>query len=134
MSTYDPLILCNEVICRSSDLEDAGLAFRFFVKPEVLQADGARDIKSTDLQLPAFVFRYYGEVYAYLNRCSHIPMEMDWKPGDFFSSDKKYLICATHDAHYLPETGLCVAGPCPKGSGLIKLNIAEREGQVYLIA
>lgn len=133
MSAKEPLILGNEVICGSSDLEDAGLAFRFFVKSEVLQSLDLKNVKSTDIQLPAFAFRYCGEVYAYLNRCAHIPMELDWRPGDFFSLDKKYLICATHDAHYLPKTGESISGPCPKGSGLIKLNIAEREGQVYLL-
>jgi nitrite reductase/ring-hydroxylating ferredoxin subunit len=29
---------------------------------------------------PAFVIRHRGHPHAYLNRCAHVPMEMDW-PG-----------------------------------------------------
>jgi nitrite reductase/ring-hydroxylating ferredoxin subunit len=29
----------------------------------------------------AFALRYEGQVVAYLNRCVHVPTEMDWKHG-----------------------------------------------------
>lgn len=31
----------------------------------------------------AFAIRYQGHVYAYLNQCRHIPVEMDYRDGDF---------------------------------------------------
>jgi nitrite reductase/ring-hydroxylating ferredoxin subunit len=32
----------------------------------------------------AFAIRYKGQVHAYLNRCTHVPMEMDYQPNRFF--------------------------------------------------
>ena len=31
----------------------------------------------------AFAVRYDGQAYAYLNQCSHVPMEMDYQPDRF---------------------------------------------------
>ena len=31
----------------------------------------------------AFALRFDGRVVAYLNRCAHVPTEMDWQPGQF---------------------------------------------------
>ena len=134
MTVKEPLISLGEVICNSEDLEESSLAFRFLVRAKDVLAWKFELLQQPNQEHPAFAIRYRGHVYAYLNRCAHIPMEMDWNPGKFLSLDKQYLICATHDAHYLPDTGICTSGPCPKGSGLVKLTISEREGQVYLIA
>lgn len=55
---------------------------------------------------------YEGCVYAYVNRCRHIPISMDWVDNDFFTEDKRYLVCANHGATYEPATGECIWGPC----------------------
>lgn len=80
----------------------------------------------------AFVVRYRGRVYGYVNRCAHVWVELDWQPGEFFDASGLYLICSSHGAVYLPDTGLCVGGPC-KGRSLAKLSIEELDGQVYLV-
>jgi nitrite reductase/ring-hydroxylating ferredoxin subunit len=77
----------------------------------------------------AFVLRFRGVVHGYLNRCAHVPMEMDWQPGQFFDSSQRWILCATHGAAYEPDTGLCIAGPC-NGARLIKLDIEEADGAV----
>jgi nitrite reductase/ring-hydroxylating ferredoxin subunit len=82
--------------------------------------------------LPAFAVRYDGVVFAYLNRCAHISVQLDWAEGDFFDMSGLYLMCATHGATYFPDSGKCAAGPC-KGGGLQPLPIAEHGGNVYLI-
>ncbi len=35
----------------------------------------------------AFALRFDGIVVAYLNRCTHVPTEMDWQPGEFLDAD-----------------------------------------------
>ena len=40
----------------------------------------------------AFALRFEGQVVAYLNRCAHVPTEMDWQEGEFLDSDKRYII------------------------------------------
>jgi hypothetical protein len=38
---------------------------------------------STVAPARAFALRFDGRVVAYLNRCAHVPTEMDWQPGEF---------------------------------------------------
>ncbi|MEM5402312.1 MULTISPECIES: Rieske (2Fe-2S) protein [Paraburkholderia] len=73
-----------------------------------------------------FFVRYGGEVYGYLNRCAHVPMELDWVEGQFFESSGLYLMCATHGAIYQPDTGKCVGGPC-RGGRLRPVQVEERD-------
>jgi len=79
-----------------------------------------------------FAVRYNGGVYGYLNQCAHVPVELDWQEGLFFDLSRHYLICSTHGAHYEPDSGYCVMGPC-KGKSLHRLNVYEHDGNVYLI-
>jgi len=81
----------------------------------------------------AFAIRYGGKVYAYLNSCAHIQVELDWLDGEFFDHSKLYLICATHGATYEPDSGYCVLGPC-RGKRLVAVPVAERGGEVLLVA
>lgn len=105
-------------ICRSEDVQERAQGLRFQL-PEL----GERTT--------GFVVRYNGRLQAYVNRCAHLPVELDWNEGDFFNVTREYLICATHGAHYQPESGACVMGPC-KGSGLQKLVVLERDGEVLI--
>lgn len=77
----------------------------------------------------AFVVRHAGEVHAYVNRCTHVPMEMDWQPNRFFDDTGQWLLCASHGAAYAPDTGACAGGPCR--GGLVKVPVQERDGVVY---
>jgi nitrite reductase/ring-hydroxylating ferredoxin subunit len=78
----------------------------------------------------AFALRFDGTVRAYLNRCAHVPAEMDWQPGEFLDSDKRFILCAIHGATYEPAGGRCVGGPCGRGR-LTALRTEERGGMVY---
>jgi len=106
------------LICAGGDLVEGGDGVRFELKWEGETA-------------PAFAIRHGGRVHAYLNRCAHIAMELDWKPGKFFDADGEYLICSTHGALYAPESGHCRGGPC-RGAKLVGLNVFEADGNVYL--
>jgi nitrite reductase/ring-hydroxylating ferredoxin subunit len=81
---------------------------------------------------PAFVIRHPHGVAAYINRCAHLALELDWDRGNFFDLDQRYLVCATHGALYTAATGECVSGPC-NGSALEALEVAETDGTIYLV-
>jgi nitrite reductase/ring-hydroxylating ferredoxin subunit len=81
--------------------------------------------------VPAFVIRFGGAVHAYLNRCGHRSLELDWSEGEFFDAFGEHLLCATHGARYAPASGTCVGGPCG-GAGLVKLAVSEQNGDVLL--
>jgi len=106
------------LICASGELAEAGDGVRFELEWEGETA-------------PAFAIRHGGRVHAYVNRCAHIAMELDWKQGKFFDTDGEYLICSTHGALYAPESGACRGGPC-RGAKLVGLNVFEADGNVYL--
>ena len=78
----------------------------------------------------AFALRFDGRVVAYLNRCVHVAAEMDWQPGEFLDSDRRFIMCSIHGATYEPADGRCVGGPCGKGR-LTALAVAESDGAVY---
>ncbi len=105
------------LICATEALVDGGSGVRFTV---------SRHGKNE----PAFAVRYRGRAFAYLNRCGHVPIELDWQQGEFFDDSKLYLICSTHGALYAPESGRCQSGRC-NGNGLIPLCVEERDGAVY---
>jgi nitrite reductase/ring-hydroxylating ferredoxin subunit len=76
------------------------------------------------------VLRFEGTLRAYINRCAHVPTEMDWQPGEFFDLDKRWILCSIHGAAYEPADGRCVGGPCGRGR-LTAVTVQERDGQVY---
>ena len=78
----------------------------------------------------AFALRFDGRVVAYLNRCVHVPTEMDWQPGEFLDGDRRWIVCSIHGAMYEPASGHCIGGPCAKGR-LTPIAVAESGGQVY---
>lgn len=103
-------------LCSSAELVDSGLAVPF-------------DVVYAGQACRAFAIRYRGEPHAYLNRCTHVPMEMDYQANRFFDDTGQWLLCATHGAAYLPSTGDCAGGPCR--GGLVKIPLSESGGVVH---
>ena len=101
-------------------LQEGGKGLRFDLKAE-----------SNGEIIPAFAIHFDYSYFAYLNRCGHIAVQLDYMPGQFFSDDGQTLICSTHGAEYAPDSGACLGGPC-YGVGLEPLAIIERDGKLYL--
>lgn len=80
--------------------------------------------------IEAVLLNYEGRLYAYVNRCRHISLSMDWVDNHFFSEDKRYLICANHGATYEPATGECVWGPC-FGAFLQGVPLEISDGKIF---
>ena len=103
-------------LCNSRDLMDGGPGVPF-------------DVIYGGQICRAFAIRFQGQVYAYLNRCSHVAMELDFQPNQFFDDSGKFLICATHGALYAPDTGRCKGGP--GRGGLSPIALSETDGVVH---
>jgi len=108
----------NKLVFSSASLTNKGLGLRFKMPMYGEFVSG-------------FLIRYENKVYAYVNQCAHIPIELDWKEGEFFTAEKDFLICATHGAQYQPNTGLCVMGPC-KGRSLKPMDVLEENGRIVV--
>ena len=69
-----------------------------------LEVDGQKD--------RAFVVRLAsGELRAYVNRCRHANLPLDWGDDRFVDAEGK-LACRAHGARFEPESGRCFEGPC----------------------
>ena len=108
------------LVCASDQVLEGGRGVRFEVRAFGDKATG-------------FVVRFGGKAYAYLNRCAHVPIELDWAEGEFFESSGLYLMCSTHGAIYVPESGFCAGGPC-KGGRLRPIGVREEAGSIYWLA
>jgi len=109
----------ERLICDSTTLRDAGDGVRF-------------EVEYFGERAPAFAVRHEGRVYAYLNRCAHVAMELDWREGQFFDLQGRDLICSTHGAVYAAASGRCLGGPCG-GEPLVRLQVEERDGRIYYL-
>jgi nitrite reductase/ring-hydroxylating ferredoxin subunit len=113
MSGADSMAHAAVRVCAADELVEGGAGVRMAAK-------------HCGKDAVVFFIRYGAGVYGYLNRCAHVPTELDWVEGQFFESSGLYLICATHGALYAPDTGRCVGGPC-RGGGLRPVMVEERD-------
>ena len=104
-------------LCASSALVERDKAYVF-------------DVSLWGARSSAFALRIDGQLVAYLNRCAHVPTEMDWQPGEFLDTERRFIVCSIHGALYEPTDGRCVGGPCGRGR-LMPVTVDERDGQVY---
>jgi nitrite reductase/ring-hydroxylating ferredoxin subunit len=77
-----------------------------------------------------FLINFNGEFHAYVNRCRHVPMAMDWVENQFFAEESRYLMCQTHGAYYEPASGECIAGPPTACGKFLYRVLTEIEGGV----
>lgn len=69
-----------------------------------------------------FLVRKAGEIRGYLNQCPHTGGPLDWVPDQFLDLDRRWIQCATHDALFNIDSGLCIAGPC-SGQSLTSVEL-----------
>jgi nitrite reductase/ring-hydroxylating ferredoxin subunit len=103
-------------ICASEDLVDGGKGVVF-------------DLLEYQRPARAFVLRFQGQVVGYLNRCAHVPAELDWQPGEFLDAERREIVCSIHGATYHPLSGRCTGGPGGRGR-LTPLRVEELAGRV----
>jgi nitrite reductase/ring-hydroxylating ferredoxin subunit len=109
-------VLAAQPLCTSEALAEKGRAVLF-------------DVRFVGAPARAFALRFDGRVVAYLNRCAHLSVEMDWQPGEFLDAGREYIVCAIHGASYEPGSGRCAGGPCGRGR-LMAIDVVERDGRV----
>ena len=107
----------REHLCEAAALAERGQALVF-------------DVMEYGRPARAFALRFDGAVVAYMNRCAHVPTEMDWQPGEFLDAEREFIVCSIHGASYEPRSGRCAGGPCGRGR-LTPLAVEESAGQVY---
>jgi nitrite reductase/ring-hydroxylating ferredoxin subunit len=81
-----------------------------------------------------FVVRWLGGLQAWRNACPHINgAPMAWRKDGYLSADGSRIVCHAHGAQFLPDTGLCVSGPC-LGKKLTPVQIVvETDGDLFAV-
>jgi len=104
-------------VCTVKDVPDpGGLGF------EISEHGKKRDV---------VVIHWRNSWYAYLNRCPHTGVNLNWLPDQFFDIENELIQCSMHGALFRPESGMCVHGPCI-GQSLKNLLCVVEDGQVYV--
>jgi len=78
----------------------------------------------------ALAVRWRGALHAWVNRCRHQGLPLDFGDGHVFDEAADALVCCHHGARYRPDTGVCVAGPC-RGARLTPLALEVRDGALW---
>ena len=110
--------MCEFELCRLSDLPAEGS--RGF---SISTPSGAQDI---------FLVRKGERVFGYQNSCPHTGGPLDWVPDQFLNLEGNLIQCATHDALFRIEDGLCLKGPCA-GQSLKALAVAVNGDRVSIV-
>jgi nitrite reductase/ring-hydroxylating ferredoxin subunit len=60
-----------------------------------------------------FVVRWGGVLQAWRNACPHVDgAPMAWRKDAYLNADGSRIVCHAHGAEFLPDSGMCVQGPC----------------------
>jgi len=78
------------------------------------------------------VVKKYGEIHAYINRCPHLGIRLEWQENKFLDSDGALIECSTHGALFEIDTGNCIVGPC-RGDKLTPIELEITDGQVLAL-
>ena len=112
----------------SRDRESSGAVF--VAKAEEL-AHGQSlvfELMVDDLRQTGFVLRHGDRLLAYVNRCPHWNVDLDFGDGRMYDERIDRIYCKNHGATFVPQTGLCDFGPCV-GSRLQLLDVVvDRDG------
>lgn len=104
--------MSEKVLCLLSDLSDPG-------------AKGPFRVGTVDV----FVVRQGDVIRAWENSCPHAFAPLEMEPDRFLDLTGTYVLCTLHGAHFEPDSGACVLGPC-KGRHLTAYPIRIDHGKI----
>lgn len=112
---------------------ESRLGGRFVARVEEMAPGSVRKfwLICQKVRVDGFLINYQGKFHAYVNRCRHMETPLDFIRYQFFTEDKRHLVCLTHGAIYDPTSGLCLDGPC-KGLSLYSLPVFVDHGEVLV--
>ncbi|MCH8105568.1 MAG: Rieske 2Fe-2S domain-containing protein [Proteobacteria bacterium] len=88
-------------------------------------------VERNEQEIEGFLVKNDNRWFAYRNSCPHTGSPLDWVEHQFLYIDGALILCSTHDALFVIDTGECVVGPC-LWECLEKLDIVVQGDGVYL--
>lgn len=105
----------NVLLCTLDAIPDGGAQV-----VDARRFNGAADV---------VILRRGQQAWAYINRCPHFSVCLDYEPGEVLTYDAQVLMCAHHGALFRFEDGHCIEGPCA-GAALTPVAIRVVNGEV----
>jgi nitrite reductase/ring-hydroxylating ferredoxin subunit len=78
---------------------------------------------------PIIVVRWGRRVFAYVNRCPHDGVNLDWERNQFLDPTGTRLMCGKHGALFDLGSGLCSEGPC-QGRRLVPVALTVLDDDI----
>lgn len=75
------------------------------------------------------VFRFDGQVYAYVNHCMHMHRPLNCQHDAIFDSARRWLRCSMHGFLFEPTNGVCISPVC-EGQALQTIKVVEEAGTI----
>ena len=104
----------------------------FLCRTGDLDKTGAKTIAVEGESTTVLLVQAGEEIRAYTSRCPHMGVPLETFPDHVMDKNREFIICSTHGAHFEPETGKCVRGPC-RGDFLDPHQIQVEQDEIYLI-
>jgi nitrite reductase/ring-hydroxylating ferredoxin subunit len=104
-------------VCRSEDLGE--------------REHIALDVNYSGELQASVVFRFKEKIYAFINRCVHMPRKLNCERDIIFDDTGDYLRCSMHGIIYDPETGTSQSTMC-NGEKLQALKVVEEDACIYI--
>ncbi|CAB3785646.1 hypothetical protein LMG28688_02081 [Paraburkholderia caffeinitolerans] len=98
------------------------MSARFLCCVDDVPDGGARVVDDSPGDGAVVVVRRGASVWAYVNRCPHFSVRLDFEPGEVCTYRSKVLMCAHHSALFAFENGHCIEGPC-EGAALTPVAV-----------
>ena len=108
----------KHALCQTDEIDDPGsMGFEFEHRGEPFNM---------------FVVHRDGQFYGFINSCPHTGVNLEWLENRFLDMDNAFIQCATHDALFEIDSGLCVAGPCV-GDSLKSVELLQQDGRLFAL-
>lgn len=101
------------VLCLLTDLPDPGAKGPFRVG-----------------DVSVFIVRHGRRVRGFVDSCPHAFAPLEMEPDRFLDLTGEYVLCSLHGAHFDPDSGACVLGPC-RGRRLTAYPLRIHNGIVF---
>jgi nitrite reductase/ring-hydroxylating ferredoxin subunit len=91
---------------------------RVLCRVEDFEATGCKQFTLGSGEWPVRCFAVKSEqgIRAYVNRCAHMRLPLNYMPDQFLNYDNSLIQCYVHGALFSKENGYCLAGPCARAS------------------
>jgi len=91
-----------------------------------------RIVDGAEKPWPIFVVRWDRQVFAYVNRCPHNNVNLDWETNQFLEPGTKTIVCGKHGSLFELATGKCIDGPC-LGKDLAPVQVSVLDGDICVV-